>query len=44
MNPTNASDTIVQEITINAPAERVFEALVDPEQRIKWWAKRDASR
>ncbi len=32
-----ASQTIVQEITINAPAERIFEALTDPEQRTQWW-------
>jgi uncharacterized protein YndB with AHSA1/START domain len=30
-------DTIVQEITIKASAERVFEALTDPRQRMKWW-------
>jgi uncharacterized protein YndB with AHSA1/START domain len=33
----NASDTIVEEITINGTAERIFEALTDPAQRIKWW-------
>ena len=37
MNPTNVSDTIVQEIVIKAPAERIFEALTDPVQRIQWW-------
>jgi uncharacterized protein YndB with AHSA1/START domain len=37
MNPASQSDTIVQEITINAPAERVFEALTNPDQRVKWW-------
>src|SRR5260221_299500 len=40
MNPTDASDTIVQEITIKAPAERIFEALTNPDQRLKWWAAR----
>ncbi len=30
-------DTIVQEITIRASAERVFTALTDPQQRVKWW-------
>jgi uncharacterized protein YndB with AHSA1/START domain len=34
---TSAADTIVKEITIKAPAERVFEALSNPEQRIQWW-------
>jgi uncharacterized protein YndB with AHSA1/START domain len=37
VNPTDAGDAIVAEITINASAERVFEALVDPQQRIQWW-------
>jgi uncharacterized protein YndB with AHSA1/START domain len=32
-----ASDPIVQEITIDASAEQVFEALVKPEERVKWW-------
>ncbi len=37
MNPTSVSDTIIQEITIRGAAERVFEALTDPGQRMKWW-------
>ena len=37
MNPTSLNDTIVQEIVIKAPAERIFEALTDPAERIKWW-------
>ena len=37
MNPTSASDTIVQEITINGTAERIFAALTDIEERLKWW-------
>ncbi|MGB6944284.1 MAG: SRPBCC domain-containing protein [Bryobacteraceae bacterium] len=39
MNPisVNDSDTIVQEIVIQAPAERIFEALTNPAQRVKWW-------
>jgi uncharacterized protein YndB with AHSA1/START domain len=37
MNPTTVSDAIVQEITINAPAERIFEALTEPNERTKWW-------
>ena len=37
MNPTSVSDTIVQEITIKGPASRVFDALTDPLQRVKWW-------
>ena len=34
---TNISDTIVQEITINGSAERIFEALTNPGQRVRWW-------
>jgi hypothetical protein len=37
MNPTSTNDVIVQEIIVNAPAKRVFEALTDPDQRVKWW-------
>jgi len=37
MSPTSVSDTIVQEIAIEASAERIFEALTDPVQRVKWW-------
>jgi len=37
MNPSTANDTIVQEIVIHAPAQRVFEALTDPAERPKWW-------
>jgi len=37
MNLTDASDTIVKEITIKASAERIFAALTDPDQRVTWW-------
>ena len=37
MRTTVASDAIVQEITIKASAERIFEALTNPDQRVKWW-------
>jgi uncharacterized protein YndB with AHSA1/START domain len=37
MSPTSVGDIIVQEIVIKAPAERIFEALTDPVQRLKWW-------
>ncbi len=37
MNPVTASDTIVQEITIKGSAERIFAALTDPQERMKWW-------
>jgi uncharacterized protein YndB with AHSA1/START domain len=37
MTPTSADDTIVQEITIKAPAERIFKALTDSDERVQWW-------
>lgn len=37
MSPASANDTIIQEISINAPAERIFEALANPGERVKWW-------
>jgi uncharacterized protein YndB with AHSA1/START domain len=37
MNPTSVGDTIVQEITIKGSADRIFEALTNPDQRVKWW-------
>ena len=37
MSAGNTIDAIVEEITIEASAERVFEALTDPAQRVKWW-------
>ncbi len=37
MNPASAGDAIVQEVLIKAPAERVFEALTNPAQRVQWW-------
>jgi uncharacterized protein YndB with AHSA1/START domain len=38
MNQTRADETIVQEITIKAPAEHIFAALTDPGQRMQWWS------
>lgn len=37
MNATDTIDAIIEEITIKASAERIFEALTDPVQRTKWW-------
>lgn len=37
---TSTSETIVEEITIKGSAERIFRAIVDPNQRIKWWGKK----
>lgn len=39
MSPSTSSP-IVEEITIDASAERVFEALIRPEERVKWWGAR----
>lgn len=37
MNTASAGDTIVQEIAIEGPAERIFEALTNPSQVVQWW-------
>jgi uncharacterized protein YndB with AHSA1/START domain len=37
MMPPIAEDSIVQEITISAPAERIFEALTNPAELVQWW-------
>lgn len=37
MSTTPSVDTISQEITINAPASRVYAALTTPNQCVKWW-------
>ena len=34
---TPDQDAIVSEVHINAPAERVFQALTDPKQLMRWW-------
>ena len=36
MNP-HVSDPIVVAIRISASAERVFDALISSEERVKWW-------
>jgi uncharacterized protein YndB with AHSA1/START domain len=37
MNSTSADDTIVQEVVIKAPAERIFKALTNSDERVQWW-------
>ena len=45
MNDTmHMNDTIVVEIDIAAPPERVFEAWTDPQQRLAWWGDDAAYR
>jgi uncharacterized protein YndB with AHSA1/START domain len=34
---TPDQDAIISEVEINAPAERVFQALTDPRQLLRWW-------
>jgi uncharacterized protein YndB with AHSA1/START domain len=34
---TPAQDALVTEISIAAPRERVFQALIDPNQVMRWW-------
>jgi uncharacterized protein YndB with AHSA1/START domain len=35
----STSDTLVNEIHIAAPPERVFQALTDPQQVMQWWGQ-----
>ena len=37
MTTIGADEIVIQEITIKAPAKRIFEALTNPEQRREWW-------
>lgn len=37
--PTPNDDVIIAEIQIAAPPERVFDALVSPEQVMRWWGQ-----
>lgn len=40
MNASGTTDAIVVEVVINASADRIFEALTDPRQRIQWWGSK----
>jgi uncharacterized protein YndB with AHSA1/START domain len=45
MNPIAVSDdTIVQEVTIKAPASRIFDALTNPSELLRWWQIEDRFR
>jgi uncharacterized protein YndB with AHSA1/START domain len=37
MTPTASSNSIIEEISIKAPAERVFDAIASPAERVQWW-------
>jgi uncharacterized protein YndB with AHSA1/START domain len=38
---TTGQDSIVTEIEVAAPPERVFTALTDPQQLMRWWRGED---
>ena len=45
MNPVAVSDdVIVQQVTIKAPAARIFVALTDPRELLQWWRINDKFR
>jgi uncharacterized protein YndB with AHSA1/START domain len=37
MNLTTQNEPIVEEITIKGSATRIFEAIANPEERLRWW-------
>ena len=37
---TPDNDTILAEVFIAAPPDRVFEAIADPKQRAQWWGEK----
>lgn len=37
----SGTDVIIQEITIDAPASRIFDALTVPEKLLEWWCIED---
>ncbi|HEX3369234.1 MAG TPA: SRPBCC domain-containing protein [Candidatus Cybelea sp.] len=39
MNATSTADTIVKEISIDAPAAKIFAALTEPAQLTQWWGE-----
>ncbi|MGH9639288.1 MAG: SRPBCC family protein [Bryobacteraceae bacterium] len=41
---TPDQDAVVAEIEIAAPPERVFQALIDPAQVVKWWGQQGVYR
>jgi len=41
---TPDGDAVVGEILIAAPAERVFQALTDPQQLLQWWGQKGMFR
>lgn len=43
-NITPDGDTILAEVFIAAPPERVFAALTDPRQMLEWWGQKGMYR
>jgi uncharacterized protein YndB with AHSA1/START domain len=41
VNITPDQDSVVAEITIAAPPQRVFQAIIDPRQVLQWWTSDD---
>ena len=39
MSATSTADTIVKEISIDAPAAKIFAALTEPDQLTQWWGE-----
>jgi uncharacterized protein YndB with AHSA1/START domain len=39
MDPTRVSETVVEQISIRAGAETIFEALTNPAARMQWWGR-----
>jgi uncharacterized protein YndB with AHSA1/START domain len=39
-----SSDEIVQEIFIESPPERIFQALTNPEELVQWWGDEESYR
>jgi uncharacterized protein YndB with AHSA1/START domain len=37
MNPTTANEPIVEKIAIKGSADRIFEAIANAQERLKWW-------
>jgi uncharacterized protein YndB with AHSA1/START domain len=38
---TSDQDAIISEVDIKAPAQRVFQALTDPQQLLRWWTSEE---
>lgn len=41
MSTASATDFVTEQVSIHAPAVRVFETLMNPVERVKWWGSPD---